>query len=99
MGPRRGPRVLQRRPPGPPQAGRPGLEVNRLLLHATCYNTSLHRILIVVSSQFDPPDYKPDPRPPEAEHPETLIHYLQIGSERGVPQKENLSRASFQEED
>jgi hypothetical protein len=37
----------------PPQAGWPGLEANRLLLHATRYNTSLRRILTVVSSQFD----------------------------------------------
>jgi hypothetical protein len=38
----------------PPQADRPSLEANRLLLRATRYNTSLRRILTVVSSQFDP---------------------------------------------
>jgi hypothetical protein len=40
--------------PGPPQAGWPILEANRLLIHATRYNISLCRILIIVSSRFDP---------------------------------------------
>jgi hypothetical protein len=38
----------------PSQAGRPGPEANHLLLHITCYNTSLRPILTVVSSRFDP---------------------------------------------
>jgi hypothetical protein len=76
----------------PSQVGRPGPEANHLLLHVTCYNTSLRRILTVVSSRFDPRAavhptglYNQTTDPPKAEHPETLIHYLQIGSERGVP--------------
>jgi hypothetical protein len=88
---------------GPPSAGRPSPEANRLLLHATRYNTSLRRILTVASSQFDlrvavHPTWLYN-QTPEVDHLETLIHYLQIRSERGVPRKENLSRTSFQEED
>jgi hypothetical protein len=94
-------------------AGRPHMQATRpppkgyaLLLHATRYNTSLHRILTVILSRFDPrvvvhPTklYNQTPDPLEAKHPKALIHYIQIGSDRGVPWKENLSRASFQEED
>jgi hypothetical protein len=63
-----------------PQADRPGTEANHLLLHATRYNTSLRRILTVVSSRFDP---RAAVHPtglynqtPEVEHPKTLIRYL-----------------------
>jgi hypothetical protein len=36
-----------------PQASHPGPKANRLLLHATCCNTSLCRILTIVLSRFD----------------------------------------------
>jgi hypothetical protein len=50
---RRRPRGHQRRPPGPPQAGQPGLEANRLLLCVTQSNRPLRRILTLDSSRFD----------------------------------------------